>query len=111
MDTSPYLQRPLRSLEAYQRELASRVPVRPACAERAQEMTRPRPEPAAHEQGSLDARLEALESLQAPAQRLEWKKVHGTPVYHCIDRGLLPRTIAYQSPSQLRRSPSDGSRT
>lgn len=52
MDTSPYLQRPLRSLEAYQRELASRPPLRrPVSDERPQDAARPRSEPVAHEQG------------------------------------------------------------
>lgn len=52
MDTSPYLQRPLRSLQAYQREVdARRPPKRPPCAKRPQDAPRPRPEPVAHEQG------------------------------------------------------------
>lgn len=51
MDTSPYLQRPLRSLEAYQRELASRSsPKRPASTDRPEAAPRPHPEPMAHEQ-------------------------------------------------------------
>ncbi|MBL8705974.1 MAG: DUF2924 domain-containing protein [Rhodospirillales bacterium] len=49
---------------------------------------------------SLDARLEALESLQAPALRLEWEKVYGTPAPRRIGRDLLLRAVAYRIQEQ-----------
>lgn len=49
---------------------------------------------------SLEARLEALERLQAPELRQEWARVYGTPAPRRIGRDLLLRAVAYRIQEQ-----------
>lgn len=49
----------------------------------------------------LEARLEALERLQAPELRQEWARVYGTPAPRRIGRDLLLRAVAYRIQEQV----------